>query len=193
MCGFAGYVDFRGAAEPGPPPRVFAERLVHRGPDEEGTWTGGACVLAHRRLSVIDPSSSRQPMVSGEGDCALVTNAEIYNYRALRDAGGAGPWTTDGDTEVILRRLRADGADALGTLDGMFAVAFWDGRRNELLLARDPFGIKPLYVARPRPDLLVFGSHVPALLAHPEVDGSLDEDERALLQKAIDMWNGKRP
>jgi asparagine synthase (glutamine-hydrolysing) len=129
--------------------RAMSRCIAHRGPDGEGVWlspSGRAC-LAHRRLSIIDLATGAQPMVDDESGLALVFNGEIYNYRELRTALAAdgARFTTTSDTEVLLRGLRARGAEVLQDLRGMFAFAAWDERRGELLLARDRVGKKPLY------------------------------------------------
>jgi asparagine synthase (glutamine-hydrolysing) len=178
MCGIAGYVDLeRGTADAALLERM-AESIRHRGPDEGGIWFEAACGLAHRRLSIIDLSGSRQPLVPKGGPLALVYNGELYNYVELRaryrERGIA--FETRGDTEAVLRGLEQRWGDALADFDGMYAFAAWDRVRKRLLLARDPLGKKPLFYATPRPGLIVFGSEVKALLAHPEVPCALDED-----------------
>lgn len=181
MCGIAGYVDFTG---PGPDPAVLkdmADALGHRGPDDHGVWTEGACGLAHTRLAIIDLAGSRQPLAPPDSPIALVYNGELYDYRELRAAlGRAGVrFTTNGDTEALLRCVERDWRDAMASLDGMYAFAAWDRRARRLLLARDPLGKKPLFHASPRPGLLVFASEIKALLRHPEVRARLDEDALA--------------
>lgn len=178
MCGLAGLVDFS-SDDPDRELLVrMATDLEHRGPDAEGIWRGGPCGLAHRRLSIIDIATSHQPMQSGDSPIVLTYNGELYNYRELREelrATGT-EFSTSGDTEVILKSVARDWAKALYGFDGMFAFAAWDRQRQRLLLARDPIGIKPLFYAQPRPDLVVFGSEIKAILRHPEVERSLDLD-----------------
>ena len=152
MCGIAGIFRFAPSA-----PEIDAAELARissalaaRGPDGEGSWTspGGRIALAHRRLAVIDLSpAAAQPMVSRKGRHALVYNGEIYNFRALAsDLVEHGPHlATESDSEVLLRLLARDGIAALSRLRGMYAFAFWHEETGELLLARDPYGIKPLY------------------------------------------------
>ena len=152
MCGIAGAVALQNGA------RLDRERLcrmaglmAHRGPDGEGFWAEprGRAAFAHRRLSIIDIAGGRQPMCSDDGRIALVFNGEIYNYRELRrglsDQGV--PFRTASDTEVLLRMYERYGSEAVHHLRGMFAFAVWDGTRDELLLARDRVGKKPLYYA----------------------------------------------
>ncbi len=149
MCGIAGVVRFAAPAiDDELAPRLLAE-LAHRGPDGAGIHrdpSGLAC-LVHRRLAIIDPGEGgRQPMSSADGRYWLVFNGEIYNHRELRAAlGVAGPWRSASDTEVLLTLVAREGPAALSQLRGMFAFALWDEAERTLLLARDRFGIKPLY------------------------------------------------
>jgi len=150
MCGIAGALALRDGA------RVDRERLCamaglmgHRGPDGEGFWTDprGRVAFAHRRLSIIDIAGGRQPMCSDDGRIALVFNGEIYNYRELRRAlsDQGVRFHTASDTEVLLRLYERCGSEAVHYLRGMFAFAVWDGTRDELVLARDRVGKKPLF------------------------------------------------
>lgn len=181
MCGIAGILTFD-SAETAPAVRAVAAMLPaleHRGPDGEGRWhsltsSGSAVALGHKRLAIIDLSDGgRQPMARGAA--AVTYNGEIYNYRALRDrlqAGGAA-FTTESDTEVLLAAYERWGASALEHVDGMFAFGMWDSLQDRLLLARDRFGIKPLYYHR-GPRHFVFASEVRALLASGFVQRALD-------------------
>jgi asparagine synthase (glutamine-hydrolysing) len=185
MCGIAGV--FRRTPEAPPIDAASltraSESLASRGPDGRGEWTSasGAVAFAHRRLAIIDLSpSAAQPMLSEDGRCSLVFNGEIYNYRELRAEllSDGERLRTSSDSEailVLLARAARRGAsieDALGRLRGMYALAFWDESRRGLVLARDPFGIKPLYVSD-EGDTLRFASQVRALEA-PGVGGPLD-------------------
>lgn len=178
MCGLGGYVDFSGRA---PRPDVLREmirRLRHRGPDGEGLLVDGPCGLAHTRLGILDLQGGAQPMSLPGSSVSLVYNGEVYNYQSLRAelATLGTPCAGSGDTEVVLRMLACHWTRALPRFDGMFGLAAWDGAARRLLLARGPFGVKPLFYATPRPDLIVFGSEIKAVLAHDEVDGALDTD-----------------
>ena len=146
MCGIAGCFN------PGSPPdEAFLQRLCgtmrQRGPDAQGTYLDDALGLAHTRLSVIDLDGGGQPMHEEDDRFTLVFNGEIFNYRELRseleDKGAA--FRTKSDTEVLLKLLIREGADCLGRLNGFFAFAFYDAAEKTLLLARDHFGVKPLY------------------------------------------------
>lgn len=176
MCGIAGLYAFGRQPTPGDRHAVEAmcDRMRTRGPDGHGIWSADAVVLGHRRLSIIDLNErSAQPMRSEDGQVALTFNGEIYNYRVLRaelEARGCR-FRTESDTEVLLQLYLTRGPQMLGDLRGMFAFAVWDGRSGELILARDRFGIKPLYVAVSGTDVR-FASEVKALLAGGNVDTS---------------------
>lgn len=140
--------------------------LSHRGPDDEGEYFQNGIGLGFRRLSILDLDHGHQPMVSPDGSAAVVFNGEIYNHPQLKaglEAGGAR-YLTRSDTETILHLYRKEGISFLKHLSGMFALALWDCAKSELILARDPMGIKPLYYAV-RGDELLFSSELRSLLA----------------------------
>jgi asparagine synthase (glutamine-hydrolysing) len=149
MCGIAGIVKFDGSVDPGRA-AALSRALAHRGPDGEGVFASPAAVLVHRRLAIIDPTpAGAQPMAWANGRYQLVYNGEVYNYRELRaelESHGER-FQTASDTEVLLRLVATAGPAALERVRGMFALALWDAQQRVLLLARDRFGIKPLYVA----------------------------------------------
>ena len=172
MCGIAGVVDYERPIDVSVlAPRLDAA-LAHRGPDGAGTWTSPihttpAVLLVHRRLAIIDPGpGGAQPMSTPDGRHHLVFNGEIYNYRALRaDLESRGErFATGSDTEVLLRLVARDGPAGLARLRGMFAFACWDCADRSLLVARDRFGIKPLYVAA-NGGRVAFASELSALRA----------------------------
>jgi asparagine synthase (glutamine-hydrolysing) len=175
MCGITGYLSPDPAARGALPAMTAA--LAHRGPDADGFHVDGPLGFGHRRLSVIDLAGSRQPLVTPDGDTALVFNGEIYNFRALRrELAAAGHrFATDGDGEVILLGWRQWGPQLLARLAGMFAFALWDRPRRQLFAARDHLGVKPLYYAWHRGSL-VFGSELKALLHFPGLPRRLDLD-----------------
>ena len=142
---------------------TIAERMVHRGPDGQGTVQLGKprLSLAHRRLAIIDPAGGRQPLVAVDDEGALVANGMIYNDRALRESLNGSRFTTASDSESILQTCLRDGAGAVARLDGMYAFVM--ARRDKLIVARDPVGIKPLYVGR-RGETFCFASEIKALL-----------------------------
>jgi asparagine synthase (glutamine-hydrolysing) len=173
MCGIAGILRLDGGpVDAGPLGRLIGA-LAHRGPDGSGIHIAENIGLAHRRLSILDPTEAgRQPMFRGR--VALVHNGEIYNYQELaaelRDRGE--PITTGTDTEVMLAAYRAWGPEAIKRFNGMFAFALWDPERRRLILARDRMGVKPVYLRRTR-HLLAFASEPAAFLAA----GHLDADD----------------
>ena len=163
MCGFAGIVDSAGVGAE--EVSAMASCLAHRGPDDAGAFAEGPYGVAHRRLAILDTSAAgHQPMSSGP--LVLAYNGEIYNFRALASelTSRGRRFRSRSDTEVLLAALSEWGEDALCRLDGMFAFALWDREKQELLLVRDRFGIKPLYWAEHEGRFL-FGSEVKALLA----------------------------
>lgn len=159
--------------------------LCHRGPDDEGTWVDSEAgvALAHRRLSILDLSKGgRQPMHSGCGRFALITNGEIYNFRALgRKLEGRGNvFRSHCDTEIMLAAIAEWGLEAaVEMFDGMFAFALWDRRDRLLHLGRDRIGEKPLYYGWSG-GVFVFGSEMKALRLHPRFDACVDRDALAL-------------
>ena len=182
MCGLAGVVIGRGTSRDGWDPTAVLERmsarLVHRGPDDAGLAWDGRCGLAHRRLSVIDLSTAgRQPMQSLSGGTTLAWNGELYNFRELKRERNLerefGTFRSRSDTEVVLHLLEQSGHTVLDDFDGMFALAAWDNRTQRLLLARDRFGIKPLFLLE-HDGCFWFASEIKALLEvpgfRPEID-----------------------
>ncbi len=176
MCGICGELRFDGApADLGAVNRMM-DQIRRRGPDHGGSWSDGGLGFGHRRLAIIDLSiRSNQPMVDPELGLALVFNGAIYNYRELRQelAALGYHFFSDGDTEVILKAWHAWGEDCVERLHGMFAFALWDLGRRVLFLARDRFGVKPLYWTRDA-SRFRFASSSQALLAAGGVDTAID-------------------
>jgi asparagine synthase (glutamine-hydrolysing) len=174
MCGIAGVVGRNERRDPGRATERMIDVLAHRGPDDAGVWTEGSVGLGSRRLAVLDlTAAGHQPMTSADDRFVLVFNGEIYNYLEPRGELG-GEFHTGTDTEVLLRALTRWGHAALSRLNGMFALALWDRRDETLLLARDRFGVKPLYYASDG-DALVFASEVKALAAAGiDIESDLD-------------------
>lgn len=188
MCGIAGlYRPQRAAmAEPAMNQAVSAMigSLVHRGPDAGGIWSDpeGRCVLGHRRLSIIDPSDAgAQPMANHDGRWVISFNGEIYNFEDIKPRVEAAGVRLKGrtDTEVLVEALGLWGTSALQQLDGMFAFAAFDTRSGELLLARDPFGEKPLYYTELRGGAVAFASELQALELTPGFDAAVDPNAMA--------------
>lgn len=176
MCGIAGYWGELPVERATELLRAMNASLVHRGPDGEGTWRGPRVGLAHRRLAIIDLAGGAQPMASADERYRIVFNGEIYNYRALRQqlAAAGYKFVTCSDTEVIPAAIDYWGIEkGLSKLRGMFAFALYDQQDRSLLLGRDPFGIKPLYVGY-APGLIVFGSEPKALLTYESLDRRAD-------------------
>ncbi|NJK88230.1 MAG: N-acetylglutaminylglutamine amidotransferase [Myxococcales bacterium] len=176
MCGIAGEIAFRGQRPDGMALERMVETLKPRGPDGSGTLVRGPVALGHRRLRIIDPSDrSAQPMADEALGLSVVYNGAIYNYPDLRrrlEAEGHR-FVSEGDTEVLLRGYAAWGEDVVQHLEGMFAFAVVDHRRNRVVLARDRLGIKPLYVASTGKGVR-FASTLPALVAAGGVDTTID-------------------
>lgn len=175
MCGIYGRLERRGEIARSPFDQQAVRALEHRGPDDEGTWCGTRAFLGMRRLSVIDLATGHQPMASADGVIQVVFNGEIYNFLELRrtlEQKGA-TFCTRSDTEVILRAFQVYGEGCVELLRGMFAFAVWDEQEQACLLARDRFGIKPLYFHASGGGL-VFASEVKTLLASGLVARELD-------------------
>ncbi len=181
MCGICGIFQFGD----GPPVDAavltrMRDTLVHRGPDDRGGYVSpeGRIGLGHRRLSIIDLSpAGRQPMTNEDGTVWITFNGEIWNHAALRrelEARGHG-YASRTDTETILHLYEERGIDFLAALDGMFALALWDGARRRLILARDRTGKKPLFYTTVGRTFL-FASELRGLLIHPDVGRELDEE-----------------
>jgi len=177
MCGICGKIHFD-VNQPVDPQliRAMCAALAHRGPDDEGVFTGGHVALGHRRLSVIDVSpAGRQPLANEDGSLRVVMNGEIYNYRELREdlERNGHRFSSKTDTEVILHLYEDKGPSCLKHLRGMFAFALWDSRQGILFFARDRLGKKPLYYCMTR-EGFVFASELGALRVDPLVDAAVD-------------------
>jgi asparagine synthase (glutamine-hydrolysing) len=178
MCGINGIFVLDPASRPLEADLILGmnRRIAHRGPDDTGVWSDPArgIWLGHQRLSILDLSArGHQPMLGSSGS-ALVYNGEIYNYRELRRALSGPPPGSDTDTEVLLRLYEEHGARCLDDLNGMFAFGIWNPAREQLFLARDRLGIKPLYYTEVG-GVFAFSSEVKALLSLPWVRARLDE------------------
>lgn len=180
MCGIAGIYGLEGLGAPAERMQRMTDAMAHRGPDAAGVHVGGNAVLGHRRLSIIDLSSSAdQPFRSPDGRYVIAFNGEIYNYRALRAelerAAVPYPFRTNSDTEVLLAAYLHWGPACLARLEGMFAFAVLDEHTQELFIARDRLGIKPLYYHRGDKHF-AFASEVRSLLASGLVPRRVDPD-----------------
>jgi asparagine synthase (glutamine-hydrolysing) len=146
MCGIAAILDPAEASN-GDAARRMVEVLRHRGPDGEATRRIGPLTLAHTRLAIIDVEGGDQPLDSEDGAVTAIVNGEIYNHRELRTEleHRGHRFATDSDSEVVVHAYEEKGLRFVRELNGIFAFLLWDARRNRLLAARDPFGVKPLY------------------------------------------------
>lgn len=182
MCGICGYVNLSGApADAGVAGRM-ARAIAHRGPDGQGEWSDGPVALGHRRLAILDlTDAGAQPMGSANGRYTISYNGEVYNFRELRKELEAHGHTFHSrtDTEVVLAAYAHWGAGCVTRLNGMFAMAIWDAKERSLFLARDRYGIKPLYYAY-LDGAFVFGSEQKAILTHPAARREVDME--ALLE-----------
>jgi asparagine synthase (glutamine-hydrolysing) len=176
MCGIGGILDLMERAVPCEALSQMATTLRHRGPDDWAIWAEGNVGFAHTRLAIIDTAASRQPMTSADGNHVLTFNGEIYNYREVRSKLDY-PFTTSGDTEVLLAAFQQQGVDCLQPMHGQFAFAVWNSQRRELTLCRDRFGILPLYYSCDD-SVFAFASEPKALL--PLVAGGAAVDETSL-------------
>ena len=150
----------------------MAQKLRHRGPDWSGVYVGGSAIMAHERLSIVDPQSGGQPLYSPDRKHILAVNGEIYNHRDIREKyAGKYDFRTGSDCEVILALYRDKGIDFLEEISGIFAFALYDEEKDEFLIARDPVGVIPLYTGRDSDGRIYFASELKAL------EGFCDEYE----------------
>jgi asparagine synthase (glutamine-hydrolysing) len=176
MCGIYGIVNLGGNTRRAPDAlRRMGDAILHRGPDDSGSYEDGELLLGMRRLAIIDVAGGHQPIASEDGQVVAVCNGEIYNFRELRKRLQAAGhrFATDSDSEVVVHGYEEYGDAFLGKLEGMFGLALWDRRRRRLLVARDAIGIKPIYY-RHTPNEFVFASEAKAILALPGISARLD-------------------
>ena len=190
MCGLVGLIS------PSCPINInslntMRDRLYHRGPTSAGNWVhiNNRIAFGHRRLSIIDmEASANQPMSSHEGDLTLVFNGEIYNYIELRKEliSLGHSFKTNSDTEVLLLSYRQWGADAIPRFNGMFVFLLWDHKSERMLVARDRFGEKPLFIGRGKLNTVVFASEIKAIVVHPNITCS--KNEKAIEKFTSGSW-----
>jgi len=173
MCGIIGFVSPKGEKEK--IIKKMTDRLIHRGPDEEGFYIDKDIALGHRRLSIIDLDNGKQPISNKK--FVVIFNGEIYNYMELKAELIANNYKfeTDSDTEVLLHGYEEWGNNLPKKLRGMFAFAIWDKKNKTLFCARDNFGIKPLYYYK-NEDVFMFASEIKAFLEHPQFEKVLNKD-----------------
>ena len=165
MCGIVGVFDLKTSAESLRPQILQMSRKIrHRGPDWSGIYCGKNAILAHERLSIVDPQSGGQPLLSKDGKLALAVNGEIYNHREIRaQLAGEYEFLTGSDCEVILALYRKKGINFLEDLNGIFAFALYDSENDSWLIARDPVGVIPLYIGWDNEGRLYAASELKAL------------------------------
>lgn len=178
MCGFAGYITENGKAP------EYKDNLIkmmnsikHRGPDDEGTHIDDMAGMGFRRLSIIGITNGKQPMYNEDESIVVTFNGEIYNYQTIKEEliKKGHIFKTDADTEVLVHGYEEYGKDLLQKLRGMYAFAIWDIKKKEMFMARDIFGIKPLFYTQTDKDF-VFGSEIKAILKFPTVKKDLNEE-----------------
>jgi len=180
MCGITGWIDWnRDLTKQSESLEKMTDTLAPRGPDASGTWISAHCALGHRRLSVIDPENGAQPMIRHTGDdkYVVVYNGELYNAPELRkELESRGRiFTTNCDTEVLLVAFMEWGKSCVERFNGIFAFAIWNVLEQELFLARDRLGVKPLFYST-QDGLFIFGSEQKCILAHPAVKPEVGAD-----------------
>ena len=191
MCGIAGWIDWQeDVREQAAIIETMIGRLSHRGPDAHNTWLAPRAALAHHRLTVIDPQAGKQPMIYqvGEYTYVMVYNGELYNFRDLRlELVTRGhTFQTNSDTEVLLHTYLEWGEECPQHLNGIFAFGIWDDNKQQLFLARDHLGVKPLFYAQ-RGSAVLFASEIKALLAHPRVEAEVNADGLAALLAGVPL------
>src|SRR5262245_47889665 len=192
MCGIAGILDRGGSRPDSSALHRMAGALHHRGPDASGIHADADCGLAHTRLAIIDLAGGVQPMAAIEGDAVVVFNGEIFNYVELRAELRAEGYAfrTQSDTEVVLQAFRAWGEDAFAGFNGQFAIALWQPPTRTLTLARDRFGVRPLYICD-RGTRVLFASEIKAIFAaDPAIPRALDP---VALAETFTFWTVVAP
>ena len=176
MCGVVGFIDMRSERKPERELLVrMTGKLVHRGPDSDGYFVDHHVALGFRRLSIIDLESGNQPLYNEDGSVVLMCNGEIFNYLELRKVliQKGHSFRTNSDVEVLLHLYEEHGVDFLNKINGQFAFVLYDRKKRRLFLARDHFGINPLYYTVVN-GLFVFASEIKAILEHPDVPREVD-------------------
>lgn len=173
MCGIAGILNIKvQTKELRDKALKMAQKIRHRGPDWSGIYVGGSAILAHERLSIVDPQSGGQPLYSPDRKQVLAVNGEIYNHRDIRaQYAGKYNFQTGSDCEVILALYKEKGIHFLENISGIFAFVLYDEEKDEFLIARDPIGVIPLYIGKDKEGRIYFGSELKAL------EGFCDEYE----------------
>lgn len=172
MCGFAGYITKEGLANNYKDDLLeMMNAIIHRGPDDSGSHIDDMAGLGFRRLSIIGIENGKQPMYNEDGSIVVVFNGEIYNYKEIKEEliNKGHLFKTQADTEVLVHGYEEYGPDVVQKLRGMYAFAIWNRKKKELFIARDIFGIKPLFYTETKEGDFVFGSEIKSLLKFPNV------------------------
>ena len=180
MCGIAGIIDYKNGHTPQSPVyKEMSSSMTNRGPDDEGMYFSGAAFLSHKRLSVIDPLLSKQPMTKQyNGEVyTIVYNGELYNTNEIKESlfSQGFSFSTNGDTEVILTAYMAYGEKCLDLFNGIFAFSIWEEKSERLFFARDMMGVKPFFYSADD-KFFIFASTVPAILSHDSISHSIDSE-----------------
>ena len=178
MCGIVGFTNTRNVTDPESVVKKMTDRIVHRGPDSEGSYVDDSIAMGFRRLSIIDLSEKgSQPIFNEDGSVGITFNGEIYNYRELKEEliAAGHTFSSGTDTEVLVHGWEQWGRDMLVKLRGMFAFVIWDKNTRTVFGARDFFGIKPLYYAK-MGSTLMWGSEIKSFLDHPHFKKELNTD-----------------
>lgn len=175
MCGIAGLLRFGDEGVDAGLLERMLQPIRHRGPDDSGTFVDGRAGLAHARLEIIDPDGGHQPMCNADGSVWITFNGEIFNYVELRErlVARGHRFSTRSDTEVILHLYEEEGESCVDSLNGQWAFAIRDGRRDRLFLSRDRLGIRPLFYTE-ADNTFIFASEIKSILVHPGVQSALD-------------------
>ncbi len=193
MCGITGIYSYKSSKRVKESQlKKMTRTLIHRGPDEFGYFLDKDIGLGHSRLSIIDLTTGQQPIFNEDRSLSVILNGEIYNYIELRKdliARGHSFYTTS-DTEVIVHLYEEYGTDFLSYLNGQFAIAIWDSKRKELILARDRVGIRPLFFSITRSGFFIFASEMKALFKHEEVDPEIDPQG---IEQVFTIWANLPP
>ncbi len=196
MCGIAGILHFGSCGDAASRVREMTSSIVHRGPDDDGFHLVPDIALGFRRLSIVDLATGNQPMRNEDASVWVVFNGEIYNHRELRkqlEAAGHRFMTDHSDTEVLVHGWEQWGEQLFNRLNGMFACAIWDQSQRELIIARDRYGIKPVYVASLPGNNVIFGSEVRCLHASGLIPKAFHAPAVLEYFTLMNNWNGRTP
>ena len=167
MCGIAGYINKKNLEMDNSFISNAINSIKHRGPDEDGFYTNDKVCLINTRLSIIDLSNGKQPFINDDSSVVVVQNGEFYNYLEIKDfliKNHHTEFKTNSDTEVILKAYEILGDKCFSHFNGMFSIAIFDARKNNVLLARDRLGVKPLYICK-LSDRILFSSEIKTFLS----------------------------